>query len=40
MIRFESCVLTRIVLTFGRVIGRDNLEDDGGPLLGAASVPP
>ena len=30
-------MLTRI-LTFGRVLGRDNLVDDGGPSLGA--VPP
>ena len=28
-------MLTRI-LTFGRVHGRDDLVDDGGPLLGAA----
>ena len=36
--RLDSCLvlLTRI-LTFGRVLGRDNLEDDKGPSLGAVA---
>ena len=32
--QIRGYVLSRI-LTFGRMLGRDNMEDNGGPSLGA-----